>query len=71
MPPAQKIYLNGIDATTGQYLVAPMTVNRAVKFAKGENVEPDISQWFSDALRKLSAVHLGIGRGIDEEKLRE
>ncbi len=67
MSPAPKIYLNGIDATTGQYLVAPMTVKRAVKLAKGENVEPDVSDWFEAIIRKLSTIHLGVGLGLEAE----
>ncbi len=67
MKPSRKIYLNGIDANTGQYLLGPMTLKRAVRLAKGEPVEPEIIQRFKDFLSDWLSIHLGSGQGLAEE----
>ncbi len=67
MAPSKKIYLNGIDATTGQYLMGPMTLKRAARLAKGEPVEPEIIQRFKDFLSDLLSIDFGEGLGLTQE----
>ena len=67
MAPSKKIYLNGIDATTGQYLMGPMTLKRAARLAKGEPVEPEVIQRFKDFLSDLLSIEFGTGLGLAQE----
>jgi hypothetical protein len=56
----EKIYFNGIDAVTGEYMIAPMDYNSAVNLIiKGE---PDkrIQSWFARIWRSISDAHLGL-----------
>ena len=74
----EKLYLNGIDAESGQYLVPPITVQDAGAMLKGDDPDtgrtpttelaaqppdPVEASWLRRIWRVLSLPHLGLPLG--------
>ncbi len=57
--PDPKVYVNGIDATTGQYLLAPQTVAELAKNVTGEE-DRGILRWLQRIWTRLAAPSLGL-----------
>ncbi len=64
------IYFNGIDATTGDYLVPPLTESDAARIARGDRLDTD---HLSDLDRKQHApdATLRVAEGVDPRNLRD
>ncbi|MGA9768603.1 MAG: C25 family cysteine peptidase [Blastocatellia bacterium] len=56
----EKIYLNGIDARTGQYLVDPMTYDFAAELVKSEPTDKAKESLMRQLWRTTSEPHLGL-----------
>jgi hypothetical protein len=65
MNTGNKLYLNGIDATTGQYLVPPMEVDELAAVVKGVKQDEAQTSWFKRVLRKVGLRHYGLPEGVD------
>ena len=77
----EKLYLNGIDAETGQYLVPPITIEDAGAMLKAVDPaaasgraptelwrrppDPAVASWLRRIWRVLSLPHLGLPLGVD------
>ena len=59
MPDSQKVYVNGINAVTGEYLFEPRTIAELAKNIKGEE-DIGILRWLQRIWTRLSAPHLGL-----------
>src|SRR5512146_2126161 len=59
MPDSQKVYVNGINAVTGEYLFEPRTIADLAKNIKGEE-DSGILRWLQRIWTRLSAPHLGL-----------
>src|SRR5215468_10105870 len=62
-----KIYINGIDATTGQYLVDPMDFDRAVELIKSEPTDKAKESLMRQLWRTSSEPHLGLPFPLNPE----
>jgi hypothetical protein len=71
MPDNPPITLNGIDATTGQYLVAPLKVDEVAALASGEKKKKDIVTWLKNIWHVLSTPHLGLPLDVRPEMVEE
>ena len=56
----QQITLNGIDGTTGEYLVPPMTPEEVAALARGEDEDPAQAGLLKRVARALEEVFLGL-----------
>src|SRR5690242_4923112 len=65
MNTGNKLFLNGIDATTGQYLVPPMEVDQLAAVVKGVKQDEAQTSWFKRVLRKVGLRHYGLPEGVD------
>ena len=65
MPAENKIYVNGINGVTGEYLLPPMSLEEVVALAGGEKSPPGILSWLSKVWHKISTPHLGLPLGVD------
>jgi hypothetical protein len=54
------IYLNGIDARTGEYLVPPLTAAAAAALARRSSPPAEKVGWFRGLLRRLAGRFLGL-----------
>lgn len=59
------IILNGIDGTTGEYLVAPMTPAQAVALATGQPVEDATAKWLKGKAEAHARQKLDLPMGVD------
>lgn len=59
------IYVNGIDGTTGQYLLPPMRMKDVASLAGVEQPPQGILDWLSKVWHKISTPHLGLPVGVD------
>ncbi len=59
------IYLNGIDGTTGQYLVPPISPADAVAFARGRPLDSPLKTWFRAIVNVLVRPKLGLPMDVD------
>jgi len=63
------IYLNGIDATTGEYLVPPFGVENAASMARGGDAGgAPIPRWMRGVARRVTERHFGLPLGVDPAK---
>lgn len=66
-----KFYLNGIDATTGQYNVAPMELDQLAAVVKGVKQDDVQTSWFKRVLRKVGLRHYGLPEGVDPADVKQ
>lgn len=64
-----KLYINGIDAETGQYLTAPMTFEEAARFVRGEPFDRGLVRFFKRMWRRLTRGHLGLPAGVHADNI--
>ncbi len=67
---AERLYTNGINGSTGEYLTPPMSGEDLVRLILGENPEEDYENY--DKLKDRATqeeVHFGVTFGIDCTKL--
>ena len=57
--------LNGIDGTTGQYLVPPIPATDAYDLARGKPPESLLSSWFKAIVSVLKRPKLGLPMDVD------
>lgn len=60
----EKIYVNGIDGITGQYLLE-LDLKSAATLARGRNKETLVRDWLKSVWRKLTQPTLGLPRHIN------
>ena len=65
MPEEQKIYFNGINGITGEYLIPPMPITEAADIARGETREKKITTWLSSVWHKIRTPFMGLPLGVD------
>ncbi len=65
MPDPQKVYVNGIDAVTGQYLLEPQTMDELAKNVTAEE-DRSILRWLQRIWTRLAAPHLGIDADLTD-----
>lgn len=58
MSPEAKIYVNGINAETGRYMVEPMTYEQVIPFITGEKSKK-VLKWLRKVWGSFKAFHLG------------
>jgi hypothetical protein len=63
--PDQKIFLNGIDGVTGQYLVDPFDIDQVAAMVSRETRKPDLNKWLANIWRTISTPFLGLPLGVD------
>lgn len=61
----EKLYFNGIDGVTGQYLLEPMSLKDVAEKAKSKDLDAFIVEWLKTMWRTLSQPHLGLPFFID------
>src|SRR5205085_1585152 len=67
----EKLYVNGIDAVTGNYLVAPMEVADAARLVRGETRDKATISWLKRAWQALSQPHLALPMDVDPANLQQ
>lgn len=60
-----KLYINGIDGVTGEYLVQPLTYNQASEFITGRPPDTALERFLTRIWRIISQPHLGLPLGAD------
>src|SRR5262245_6422505 len=60
-----RIYLNGINALTGEYLVPPMTPAEAAAQARGTPPPAEQVGWLRRLLNKIGGQVFGLPQGLD------
>lgn len=71
MSNTNKFYLNGIDATTGQYLAPPMAIDQLAAVVKGVKQDDSQNSWLKRVLRKVGLRHYGLPEGVDAADVRQ
>jgi hypothetical protein len=66
-----KLYVNGINAVTGEYLVDPMTTADAARLIRGEKSDKATASWLKRAWKSLTTAHLGLPMGVDPADIRQ
>jgi hypothetical protein len=59
------LYSNGIDGTTGDYLVPPLEASQVVSLIKNNPMEPDLARWLTGIWRILSEPNYGLPFDVD------
>jgi len=62
----QKIFFNGINGVTGQYLLEPMELKKAAKFAKNKGNDEFAENWVTSMGSTLTQSHLGPSFYLDQ-----
>ncbi len=62
---SDQIVFNGIDGTTGQYLLEPMSLGEAAGLAREKVVDAYVLDWLKGMWRTLSQPHLGLPFFVD------
>lgn len=65
MSAENKVYVNGINGVTGEYLLPPMSLDEVATLAGGEKPPADLLGWLSRVWHKISTPHLGLPLGVD------
>ncbi len=60
-----EVYINGINALTGNWLVEPIGFDDAARLARGVKADRSAGSWLRGVLRKLTEPHLGLPLDID------
>ncbi len=67
----EHLFVNGINGSTGQYLLPPLTPHDVAGIAKGEELDPthqaELKQWWLS----ISQAHFAPSEGIDRKNLAE
>jgi hypothetical protein len=81
MPTDDEIYLNGIDATTGNYLIKPVSYREIASRIRAKLDEEDTSdrdplgrsamRWLKSVWRKISEAHLGLPWDVDGDNVKQ
>lgn len=61
----ERIFLNGIDAVTGQYMVEPMSAAEAVALARGKPLESGIAGWVKRIWETMQRPFMGLPMDVD------
>ena len=64
-------YFNGIDGTTGEYLLPPMTTEQLAKLARGETFDPAHLSELKKKHADLQERHFALIEGLDAKNLAE
>jgi hypothetical protein len=62
-----ELYINGVNALTGNRLVEPMTFGDAARVARGVKADRSAVAWLRSVWRKLNEPHLGLPLDIDPQ----
>jgi hypothetical protein len=65
------LVFNGIDGTSGEYLLPPMTPQEISKIAQGEKLDEKHLNELKWRHRKVTEAHLGVKEGVDPKNLSE
>jgi hypothetical protein len=71
MPDSDKLYINGIDAATGQYLVAPMTYSQAAGYVRGLPHDTPRTKFLKRLWDVISQPHLGLPFGTSADDVTQ
>jgi hypothetical protein len=66
-----QLYVNGINAVTGNYLLEPIEISEAARLVRGEKRDHVTSSWLKRASQSLSLQHLGLPMDVDPADLRQ
>ncbi len=66
-----RIYVGGVDAVTGGYLVAAMHASQAAAWVRRERVDPGILSLLRHVHRTGSRPHLGLPAGMDPREVSQ
>lgn len=69
--PTPQLTFNGLNGTTGDYLLPAMTSRQVSDMARGETRDADHLQELKGWLRRITQVHLGPKEGVDPKNLAE
>ncbi len=67
----EKLYVNGIDGVTGEYLVPPLKYDQAAALIKGETQDSNLSRWLSSVWRIISQPNLGLPLDVDPTDVKQ
>jgi hypothetical protein len=67
----EKLYFNGVNAQTGQYLVAPIDYTEAAELIKGVPDNSEVVTWLRRIWRTLSQPHLGLPLDVDPAVVKQ
>ena len=67
----EQLYINGINAVTGNYLVDPMELSDVGRLIRGEKRDKATSSWLKRASQSLSQPHLGLPMDVEPSDLRQ
>ena len=59
MPAEAEIYVNGINAETGEYMLGPMTIEQVMPYITGERRETKVLRWLRKIWGGFKSFHLG------------
>ena len=71
MSETDKLYINGIDGVTGQYLVEPFVPAKVLDYLQEAPPDPWIRRFFRRILRVLRGQYLGLPDGIDPADVKQ
>ena len=61
----ERIYLNGIDGVTGNYLVQPMSAAEAVAMARGKPEDSGLKDWMKSIWEAMQRPFMGLPMDVD------
>jgi hypothetical protein len=69
--PEEPIYINGIDGSSGEYLLPPLDVEQAAQFAAGSQPDASTVNVLKSLWQQATQPHLGLSFSRDPLKLEE
>src|SRR3954453_17684778 len=69
--PDDRIFINGIDGLTGEYLVHPRSPSEVATQAKLTPQDPSLARWLKVAWENISSSHFGLPFNVDPENVAE
>jgi hypothetical protein len=66
-----KLYINGINGVTGEYLVPPLEYSQAVALIKGEPLDPVMIKYLDKITEVFEKPHLGLPLGVDPSDVKQ
>ena len=61
----ERIYINGINAVTGQYLLEPMSVPEAAALTSGKPLDSGVTSWLKGIWQAMQRPFMGLPMGVD------